>query len=110
GLNRPLAIGGLGQLAAGVGGDQVGEVGLMVAPTLVVPEHVLAERRAALAALGGVAGARDLAVDDALEDRLAVVRVYGDVHALRGVLLDAAADAVLGLVAARGQQQRHEQQ
>src|SRR5690606_29162689 len=57
-----------------VGGDEVGEIGLMIAATLVVPVDVGSQRVAACSTLGRRAGAREFAVHDAFEDDLAVVR------------------------------------
>src|SRR5690625_520983 len=55
-------------------GDEIGQVGLVVAATIVVPEDVGARRRAVAARRLG-RGARHLAVDQPREDLLAVAAV-----------------------------------
>src|SRR5690606_16238080 len=109
-LSAALLRGGRQLLVDVVRREHVRQVGLMVATALVVPEDVRTLRVSGRAFRGGTRP-RHLAVHDAAEHLLAVVRVDRYVHPGGGEVLDAAADAVLGLVAATGEQdcQRHQE-
>src|SRR5690606_41677383 len=84
----------------------------MVATSFVVPEDVRTLSVAARAAFGGGARTRYLAIDLAREHDLAIVGIDGYVHPRGRVILDAAPDTVLCLVAAPCQTegQHHYQQ